>query len=43
MSSFERKLKRQQLKNQIGSNKIKDIFHEKNDTLEQQLKRLKKK
>lgn len=32
--SFARKLKRQQLKNEIGSNKIKEEFHKKDLTVE---------
>ena len=36
---FERKLKRNQLKQQLGTNKIKNFWHTQNDTLEQRLKR----
>lgn len=32
--SFARKLKRQQLKNEIGSNRIKEEFHKKDLTVE---------
>ena len=39
MSGFERKLKRDQLKKQVGTNKIRDFWHTQNDTLEQRLKR----
>ena len=37
MSGFERKLRREKLKKQLGSNDIKEIFHSKYDTLEQRL------
>lgn len=37
MSGFERKLKREQLKKQLGTNKIKEFYHSKYDTLEQRL------
>ena len=39
MSGFERKLKRNKLKKELGTNKIKDFWHTQNDTLEQRLKR----
>lgn len=35
--SFEREMRRRKLKQEIGSNKIKDIFHTRYDTLEQRL------
>ena len=37
--SFERKLKRRKLKQELGTNKIKEFWHTQNDTLEQRLKR----
>lgn len=37
--SFERKMKRNKLKQQLGTNKIKQAFHEQFETLEQKMKR----
>ena len=39
MSGFARKLRRNKLKQELGTNKIKDFWHTQNDTLEQRLKR----
>lgn len=39
MSGFVRKLRRNKLKQELGTNKIKDFWHTQNDTLEQRLKR----
>ena len=39
MSGFERKVLRNKLKIQLGSNKIKEAFHEENDTLEQKIRK----
>ena len=43
MSGFERKVLRNKLKIQLGSNKIKEAFHEENDTLEQKIRKESKK
>lgn len=37
MSSFERKLKRESLKQEIGNNRIKEYYHSKYDSLEKRL------
>ena len=39
MSNCIRKLRRNKLKQEIGSNKIKEYYHSRYDTLEQRLKR----
>lgn len=39
MSNCIRKLRRNKLKQELGTNKIKDFWHTQNDTLEQRLKR----
>lgn len=39
MANIFRKIQRNQLKKQHNTNKIKDIFHEENDTLEQKLRK----
>ena len=39
MSSLDRKVKRNFLKKKYNTNKIKDLFHEKYDTLEQKIKK----
>lgn len=39
MSGIERKIRRNQLKKKLGTNKIKQAFHEENETLEQKIKR----
>lgn len=35
--SFERELKRNKLKKEIGSNKIRDVFHSRYDSIEKRL------
>lgn len=42
MSNYIRKIKRNILKNQIGSNKIKEAYHDKYDTIEKIERRVKK-
>lgn len=37
MASYLRKLRRNQLKKVLGNNKIKDYWHQQNDSLEQRL------
>jgi len=37
MGSFERKVRRNELKRELGTNKIKEFYHSKYDTLEQRL------
>lgn len=39
MSNLLRKVKRNELKKQIGNNKIKDFYHTQYDTLEQRMKK----
>ncbi len=39
MSNFIRKLKRNKLKQQLGTNKIKEFWHTQNDSIEKRLKR----
>lgn len=38
MSGFARKLRRNKLKQELGSNKIKEYYHSKYDSLEKRLK-----
>lgn len=38
MSGFLRKLRREKLKKQLGSNKIKEAYHSKYDSLEKRLR-----
>lgn len=38
MSGFLRKLRREQLKKQLGNNKINDFYHAKYDTLEKRMR-----
>ena len=38
MSGFERKLRREKLKKQLGSNDIKDFYHSKYDSLEKRMR-----
>lgn len=42
MSGLSRKIRRNFLKKKYNTNKIKDLFHEEYDTLEQKIKRNKK-
>ena len=42
MSGIERKIKRNQLKKEFNTNKIRDIFHERYDTLEQKINKINK-
>lgn len=39
MSNFVRKLRRNKLKQELGTNKIREYYHSKYDTLEKRLKR----
>ena len=39
MSGIERKIRRNQLKKELGTNKIKQAFHEEFETLEEKIKR----
>ena len=39
MGSLVRKIKRNQLKKELGSNKIREIYHERFDTVEQKLRK----
>ena len=39
MSSIDRKIKRSSLKKKYNTNKIKDLFHEEYDTLEQKIRK----
>ena len=39
MSGIERKIRRNQLKKELGTNKIKQAFHEEFETLEAKIKR----
>lgn len=39
MSGIERKIRRNQLKKELGTNKIKQAFHEEFETLEGKIKR----
>ena len=39
MSGFARKLRRNKLKQELGTNKIREYYHTKYDSLEQRLKR----
>ena len=42
MSSLLRKMKRNQLKRKLGNNKIRDAFHQENDTLIQKINKINK-
>lgn len=37
MSNYIRKIRRNKLKQELGNNKIRDVFHTRYDTLEQRL------
>lgn len=38
MGGIARKIKRNELKRQLGNNKIKELFHSQNDTIEKRLR-----